>query len=755
MSIPFRRLAVSVLFLSAVPALAQRGGADPNRPPLPKVKDSGWREDDKVQPRPLPPGVRPFQPMDLFRVRRVTEPRVSPDGTAVVFTVTDTVFQEDRRISRIWIVPTNPRLGAEKALTSGDTGRDYQPRWSPDGTTIAFVSTRSGSPQVWTIRPDGSGLHQVTNVPEGVNGPAWSPDGKWFAFTSDTEKPCAGKPCSAAKAYITEKGGPKSSAHFVDRLLYRHWDSWRDQIRTHVFVVPSAGGEARDVTPGDFDAPPFQVGDDGDYVFSPDSKEILFPRNSDPVEAISTNADLYLVPIDGSAPPRNITAENKARDITAQWSPDGTHVAYRAAKRPGFESDRLSLWLYDAEDGGRKEITPGSELSVLAFRWHPDGRRVLFSAYANGRTPLFVVDVKTKKIDQILPEGDHKSFDLAGDGKTIVWAGSAIDHPAEVFAADINLPMPVQLTHLNDPVLEKVNLQKPRSITYEGAAGAYIQAWVLMPPGFSPKRRWPLLVWLHGGPQGAWLDEFHYRWNPQPFANAGFVVVMPNIHGSEGFGEKFLDSVTGDWGGKPYEDVMRCVRTMLDSGYIDDTRVGAMGGSYGGYMTNWLLGKSDRFAALLSHSGIFDVPTSWGTNEELWFSEWEFGGVPWEKREAYEKFSPSSLAANFKTPTMVTHGELDYRVNVANAYGLFSVLQRKGVPSRLLVFPDEGHWILRPQNSKLWYEAALDWFGKWLKVKGHTETPPFFPAVRERNETESKLETGRTTVRETTVPRPN
>ena len=723
-------LLVALLPLSAS-AQRDRGKSEQGRPPIPAAKE-GWREDDKLQPRVLPAGVRPFEAMDLFRIRRVAEPRISPDGTTVLFTVTDTVFEDNRRISRIWSVSTVTGE-PEKQLTTSDAGRDYQPRWSPDGSRIAFVSTRTGSAQIWTMKPDGSDLRQVTEEPNGADGPVWSPDGKLLAFTSETDKPCGGKPCSAAADYVAEKGGPKAKAHFADRLLYRHWDTWRDGVRTHVFVVPSSGGAARDLTPGDFDSPPFQVGDEADYVFSPDSKKLVYFRNVDPIEAISTNVDMFLVPLDGSAPPKNLTAENKARDITALWSPDGAGLAYRAAKRPGYEADKMSLWLYDAEDGGRKDLMPEIDLSVASFRWLPDSKRIVFSAVAEGSTPLFVLDTKTKKLEQLDAAGDHRSFDVSNDGKVAVWAGSAIDHPAEIFLSNLAAPHPLQLTRVNAPLLRTVNLQKPRLIDYEGAGKSRIKAYVLTPPGFNAKKRWPLLVWLHGGPQSAWLDEFHYRWNPQPFVHAGFVVIMPNIHGSEGYGQAFTDSVSGDWGGKAYEDVMGAVRYMLDTGYIDENRVGAMGASYGGYMVNWLMGKNHRFAALMTHAGPYDIPAFWGSTEELWLPEWEFGGVPWEKKEGFEKWNPAAFAGNFQTPTLVTHGELDYRVNVSNAYQLFSALQRKGVPSRLLVFPDEGHWVLKPQNSKLWYETALDWFGKWLKLKGRDELPPYFPAVKEKS----------------------
>jgi len=678
------------------------------RPPIPEVK--GERG-----PAPsAPSGRRNFEVMDLFRVRRVSDPRLSADGSVVAFTVTDTDLEKNKRTSHIWISPVEQRKGESRQLTFGE-GKDSQPRWNPKKNELAFVSTRSGSAQIWKISLEGGEASQVTKHSTDVDGPVWSPDGSLLAFTADTET-CGEAPCDPLKKWVKDMGGDKSSAHYVDHLLYRHWDSWRDGIRTHVFTVGADGTGERDVTPGNYDSPPGQVGDENDYVFSPDSKWILYHRNPDPVEATSTNVDIYLVPVDGKEVAKNITSLNKARDLTARFSPDGKKILYRAMSKPGFEADRMSLWLYDVADGGRREVTPRLDYPVGRFEWHPDGRRIVFAAGTLGRTPLYVLDLESGKIEPLLVEGDHAQFDLSADGKTVAWAGSAMDSPAEIFVSPVDVPLERRLTALNTPVLKDVNLSKPEVVEYKGAGGEMIHGWILKPPGFNIKKRYPMLLWVHGGPQGAWMDTFHYRWNPQPFAGAGFVVFMPNIRGSETYGQKFTDEISGDWGGKAYEDLMRGVDFVVSRGFVDEHRIGAMGGSYGGFMVEYLMGKSpDRFAAFLAHAGTYNLPASYGMTEELWFPEWEFGGTPWENPAGYDKYSPHLLAKNFKKPTLVVHGELDYRVAVGNGIELFSVLQRRGIESRLLYFPDEGHWVLKPQNSKLWFETAIDWFKKYMK----------------------------------------
>lgn len=717
-----RSLRLPILTLVAVAAAASALA----QVPMPTRRGGGQGKPPVLDPRPgvkaevpipiLDDGKRPFEPMDLMRVRTVARPRFSPDGSKLLFTVTDVDWDANRRLTRIWVAPVDPAAGAPRPLLPEKEWSDRQPAWSPDGKRIAFVSTRGGSAQIWTVAADGSGEPvQVTRFDGGVEGPKWTPDGKTLVFTADVAPLCDGVPCQGARNWEKDKGGPKVTGRVIDRLLFRHWDSWRDGTRTHVFAVPAAGGEPRDLTPGNFDAPPFEVGGEDDVEISPDGKWLLFHRNPDPLEAQSTNVDLYLVPLDGSKPPVNLTEKNKARDLTGHFSPDGKRIAWRAMTRPGFENDRTSLWLTDVATATKRELTPRLDLPIHRFAWFPEGTRILMAVSENGRTPFQLLDLETGLTERLLPAEDCGDFALSPDGSRVAWAGSALDRPTELFVASVADRRATRLTSLNDEVLVGVRMAKGEEVTYPAADDRTIQAWMVKPPDYVPGRRYPLLLWLHGGPQGAWQNEFHPRWNPQPFAAAGFIVFMPNIRGSSGFGQPFTDAVSKDWGGKAYDDAMRGVDWLLTRGLIDRERMGAMGASYGGYLVNFIAGKTDRFAALESHAGIWNLSSFWGSTDELWFPEWEIGGAPWENPEGYTKFSPASLAGQTKTPMLVTHGERDFRVPANQALELFTSMQRRGIPSRLIWFPDEGHWIVQPHNSRLWYEASLDWFRQWLK----------------------------------------
>jgi dipeptidyl aminopeptidase/acylaminoacyl peptidase len=680
-------------------------------PPLPTVP----KGERRAIPRPkLEDGKRPFEPEDLFRVRKVADPRLSPDGSLVVFSLTETDLEKNERTTQLWIAPTDPEKGKPHPLTSGES-RNSQARWSPDGKLLAFVSTRSGSAQIWTVSPAGGDPVQVTRHPADVAGPVWSPDGKLLAFAADTTTPCDGKPCNGNRAWVKEKGGEKATGRLVEGLLFRHWDSWRDGVRTHVFVVPAAGGEARDLTPGNFDAPPYDLGTDDDYLFTLDSKMLLYHRNSDPVEATSTNVDAVVVSLDGSTPIWNTTLDNKARDLGARFSPDGRKLAIRGQTRPGYEADRYGLSLLDLRDGGRREVTSQFDYPIERFRYLPDSKKILFSAEVKGRIPLYQLDLDTGIIDEILTGGDHRDWDLSADGQMVAWAASAIDQPTEIWVTPLAHRRPIRITSFNDELVAKVRFSPAEDVWYVGTDGTTIRGWLVKPPDYVPGAHYPVLVWVHGGPEGAWLDHFHDRWNPQPFVNAGFVVFMPNLRGSTGFGQPFTDAVRGEWGGLAYDDLIKAVEWIISRSIADPERIGAMGASFGGYLVNMAQGKTDRFVALLSHAGIFNVPANYGTTDELWFPEWEFGKVPWENPQGYASQSPHMLAKNFATPTLVTQGEQDYRVNPAQSLELYTILQRKGIPSKLLWFPDEGHWITKPQNSRLWYRTALDWFTRWLE----------------------------------------
>ena len=665
-----------------------------------------------------------FTITELLKVRRVGDPQISPDGKTVAYTITDVDKASNRGTTHIYLVPIAG--GESKMLASGERSSN-SPRWSPDGRKLAFVSTREGTPQIWTIDVASGSEQKVTNVASGVGDPLWSPDGKLIAFTSDVYPDCANAACN--KQREEQADASKVKARLVDRLLYRHWTSWKEGKRSHIFITASEGNaEARDMTPGDYDAPPFSLGGPLDYAFSPDSKEFAFVRNTDKVEATSTNGDVFVVPVTGGEA-RRITGSNAANDASPQYSPDGRFIAYRAQQRPGFESDRWQLMLYDRQTNKARSLTGALDSWVESFTFSRDGQKIYFAADERGLQPVYEIGLSGGAIAKVITEGFNDDLQVSGDGKTLIFTRSSTARPSEIYRAnlsDVPANNVAQVTHTNDAFINGFNLQPAAQTSWEGAANTKIYGWTIKPANFNPAQKYPLIVLIHGGPQGAWNDNWGYRWNPQIFASQGYVVFMPNPRGSTGYGQKFVDEISGDWGGKPYVDIMNGVAQMAAQPFIDRNRVGAAGGSYGGYMVDWIEGHNNdprvQFKALVSHAGVFNLISMYGATEELWFTDWEFGGTPWSNPETYTRWSPNMFVKNFKTPLLVIHGEQDFRVPVTEGLQLFTALQRQGVESKLLYFPDEGHWILKPQNSELWYNTVLSWFDAHLKQTATTTT---------------------------------
>ncbi len=652
---------------------------------------------------------RPMTFDDLVAMKRVGDPQISPDGTKIAYVVNVVDKTENRGKRSIWIVPTaggSPR----EFITSAKN--DDTPRWSRDGRRIAFLSTRDGAPQIYVADADGSSPMKVTSVPEGVSEFIWSPDGKLFAFVTDVYPECADLKCTAEKGAAA--GESKVKAVIADRLLFRHWSSFKLGKRSHLFVVSSSGGEARDLTTGDYDVPPFSLGDPTAFDFSPDSSEICFARNTEKVEAISTNNDLFIVPVGGGEAKR-ITGGNMGSDTTPRYSPDGRFIAYRSQARNGYESDRFRLMLYDRQAGTSRELSRGFDRSVGEFIWAPDLRNILFIGEDRGRDPIWFAPLNGDKFGQMIGKSTNSSLSISADGKTIAFARVSMTMPTEVFAAESTGRNARQLTRTNEALLSQLDMNPAEDFEYTGALKAKIHGFIVKPPQFDKTKKYPMIMLIHGGPQGAWLDAWSFRWNPQIWAAQGYVIVAINPHGSTGYGQAFTEQISGDWGGAVYEDLMKGADYVIAQGYVDPARMGAAGGSYGGYMVNWILGHTDRFKALMSHAGVYNLTSMYGVTEELWFAEWEFKGNPWDNPQLYTKWSPHLYARNFKTPTLVIHGELDYRVPIGEGLQLFTTLQRRGVPSKLLYYPDEGHWVLKPQNSELWHKTVFEWFDKWLK----------------------------------------
>lgn len=653
--------------------------------------------------------TQPFTIQDLLTVKRVGDAQPAPDGRSVAYQITVIDKAANRGRTQIYAVPSNG--GAPKQLTN-EAASSAGPRWSPDGKQIAF--NRGG--QLWIMAADGTKAKQITNLTLGASDPLWSPDGKMLAFVSQVYPDCADEACNKQRADAADAN--KVKAHTADRLLYRHWTSWQEGKRSHIFVVDVATGATKDLTPGDYDAPPFSLGGPLDYAFSSDSKELAFARNTDKDEASSTNSDIFLVPVTGGEPNR-LTADNKGYDLSPQYSSGGRYLAYRSQERAGFEADRWRLMLYDRQTKQTKDLTAKFDLQVEEFTFTPDGQYIYFTVGERGQSPIYTVALDDGVIKKVVPEGYNGDIKVDANGN-LIFTRSTGDMPTELFRADSNGNNVKQLTMTNTEFLAPFKLNKLEEVEWKGASKAKVHGFLLKPVNFDATKKYPLLVLIHGGPQSAWNNNWGYRWNPQVFANAGYIVFMPNPRGSTGYGQKFVDEISGDWGGKVYVDLMNGVADVLQKNdFIDPSRIAGAGASYGGYMVNWILGRNNdkrfRFKTLISHAGVYNLTSMYGVTEEIWFPEWEFKGNPWANPKLYEKWSPHLSAKNFSTPTLVTHGEIDYRVPIGEGLQLFTALQKQGVESKLIVFPDEGHWILKPQNSEFWYTNVFAWLDKHLK----------------------------------------
>jgi len=660
------------------------------------------------------PAKRPVTFDDLIAMHRVSDPQISPDGKWVAYSVATPDKDANRSVRNVWLVAVAG--GESRQLTRG--GSDTRPRWSPDGKRIAFLSVHDGTPQVYLIAHDGGEPAPLTHLSTGADNELWSPDGKWMAFVSSVYPDCADDACNSKRDAEREKS--KVKARIYDHLLYRHWTAWSDGKRSHLFIVSAEGGAPRDLTPGaNYDVPPFNLGAPEAIAFSPDSKEICFTANTDKDEAISTNGDLFTVSLSGDAAPKRITT-NPGDDWGPAYSPDGRWIAYHAQFTPGYESDRWRLMIYDRSAGRHIKLTEDLDLWVDSYAWAPDSKTIFFTAEDQAEEPIFAIAAEPGSVARkIVADSFNPEFAVSPDGSTLVFTRTTLTMPAEVFAANSDGGNVRQLTHHNTARLAALDLSPAEPFWFEGAESARVEGLLVRPPHFDASKKYPMLLLVHGGPQGAWDDDWGYRWNPEVMAAPGYVVVMINPRGSTGYGQTFTADISGDWGGKVFFDLMKGVDFAIEKyPFIDGTRLAAAGGSYGGFMIDWIATHTGRFKCLISHAGPYDAASMYGATEELWFEDWEYRGAPWTNPLKYEQWSPAKFAAGlgkYKTPTLVIGGELDFRVPYTQDLEFFTALQRQDVPSKLLIFPDEGHWVLKPQNSELWYKTFLDWLATYLK----------------------------------------
>jgi dipeptidyl aminopeptidase/acylaminoacyl peptidase len=694
-----------------------------------------------------PAKKRPMTIDDLFRFKRVADPQISPDGTQVVYMVTTVDLPGNRTSSSLWLVST--KGGKPRPLTT-TTKSDRHPRWSPDGKHILFESNRSGETQLWVIDTTGGEARQLTTIATEAATGIWSRDGKQIAFVSAVWPEYSDKPYKESNELNRKRKEEAAKnpvkAKVFTRLFFRHWNEWVEDKRQHLFVMTYSdgqGGEPRDVTPGDRDAYPtsdtFSVGDD--FTFSPDGKYLLFTAVPARNEAWSTNYDICRVPVTGGTNDWEcLTKDNPAADGAPQFSPDGKQLAYRAQKRSGFEADRWQLMVVETDAGGglkgkARSATAEFDGSPESFVWGADNQTLYFAAEEKARLPIFAVSIKDSRVKrEVHNEHSAGSLSISNDGKSLAFSQSAFQYPAEVFVYGFPDIMPAvaggkNVSNANTELLEELSLRWADYKTVKGADGRPMQMWLLGPPDFPRSgsgkldavlkgTKWPLVCLVHGGPQGAWTDSWSYRWNPQLWAAQGYVVALPNPRGSTGFGQKYVDEISGDWGGKCYEDLMAGLAWLEKQPWIDSERMAAAGASFGGYMMNWFQGHTTRFKTLITHCGVYNFESMYALTDELWFDEWEHGGPPWLKAESYRKHSPHLFAKNFKTPMLIIHNDLDFRVPVAEGLQLFTTLQRLRVPSRMINFPDDGHWVLRPANSQYWHREVFAWLKKYAPPGG-------------------------------------
>ncbi|NHA13622.1 S9 family peptidase [Thioalkalivibrio sp. XN279] len=661
--------------------------------------------------------ARPFDVEDLVNLARVSDPQLAPDGRTVAYVLRETDRDGNRGVTGIWLAPAD--AAAAPIRLTAPTASAWHPRWAPDGRGLYFLSTRGGEAQVWRLPVAEAGeARQVTDYPVGVNAFAVSPRGDQLALSMDVFLDCEDLACTRAR--LDERAAEPATGVVHERVFVRHWDSWKDGRRAQLFLGElGEGGEAaapRRVSVGlDADIPTRPFGSAEEWAFSPDGSELLFVARVAPEgEPWSTNTDVYRVAARDEPVLENLTAANLASDTSPAWSPDGRYIAWLAMSRPGFEADRYRIMLRDLRSGATREVAPEWDRSAHGLAFGPDGRSVFTWSDDLGHRRLFRVELRSGDTTVLSGDGSVAGFSVGRDG--VAFARHDLAAPAQLFVTDVRGRGERQLTSHNAALLDEVAFGAYEQFSFAGAGGEKVYGWVVKPVGFEAGQRYPVAFIIHGGPQGSMGNSFHYRWNPQTYAGKGYAVVFIDFHGSTGYGQDFTDSISGDWGGKPLEDLqLGWAAALARYDFLDGERACALGASYGGYMINWIAGAwPDGFACLVNHSGIFDNRSMYYSTEELWFPEWEMGGPQFEAPGGFEHHNPVNLVAEWRTPMLVIHGAKDFRVPLEQGLATFNALQRRGIPSRFLYFPDENHWILKPANSVQWHRVVEAWLGQWI-----------------------------------------
>ena len=652
--------------------------------------------------------THPFSIHDMLAMQRISDPQLSPDGTWILHGLRTTDLDANRGRTDLWLTAVD---GSGSRQLTTDPASDFNGRWSPDGRSVLFLSTRSGSSQVWRLPLNGGEARQVTALPLDVGSLNVSPDGKRLAVSMEVFVDCETVQCTVDR--LAEREAQPTTGVVYDKVFARHWDHWKDGRRAHLFVVDADGSNPRDMMQGmEADCPSKPFGGPEEATFTPDSAGLVFAaRDGREGEPWSTDFDLWHAPIDGKR--RELTADNPAWDTQPIFSPDGTSLAWLAMARPGYESDRFRVKVMDWKSGKVTNLTEGWDRSPGHVEWSQDGKHLHAIAGHLGQRALFEIDAKKGDVKPLIDQGTVR-FAAEVDGGWVL-SMDTLTSPVTLYRLSDGKREPI--SRFNDARVAAAAMGEAEQFTFKGWKDETVYAYVVKPANFKPGKKYPVAFLIHGGPQGSFGNNFHYRWNPQAYAGAGYASVMVDFHGSTGYGQAFTDSIGGDWGGKPLEDLQKGLAAALERyDWLDGDRVSALGASYGGYMINWIAGNwSDRFRALVNHDGILDDRSMYFETEELWFPEWERGGTPWEVPEAYEKHNPVRFVQNWKTPILIIHGALDYRVVDTQGIAAFTAAQRRGVPSRLLYFPDENHWVLKPQNSIQWHEVVIDWLDRWTK----------------------------------------